>query len=84
MVKRTKQEVSDIIERFVAGTGGKWDWDDFCTQQISNSDLDQIRIKCAGLDATHPPAIKGHFCNDSGIQLMREMIRSLRDVGKSG
>jgi hypothetical protein len=83
MVTRTKQEVGDIIERFVDGTGGNWDWDDFCSYRIADPDLDLIRVKCSGLDSTHPPTVKGHFCNENGIQLMREMIQSLRGSGKA-
>ena len=82
MVTRTKQEVADIIERFVDGTGGKWDWDDFCSHRIADPDLDLIRVKCSGLGSTHPPTMKGHFCNENGIRLMREMIQSLRSSGK--
>jgi len=82
MITRTKQEVSDIIEHFIDGTGGKWDWDDFCSLRIADPDLDLIRVKCSGLDSTHPPAVKGHFCNENGIRLMREMVQSLRGSGK--
>ena len=67
MVTRTKQEVGDIIEHFIDGTGGNWDWDDFCSHRIVDPDLDLIRVKCSGLSSTHPPTSKGHFCNENGI-----------------
>jgi hypothetical protein len=82
VVTRTKQEVGDIIERFINGTGGEWDWDDFCSHRIADPDLDLIRGKCSGLGSTHPPTVKGNFCNENGIRLMREMIQSLRGSEK--
>lgn len=69
-----------IIEAFVEGTGGDWDWDDFCSLQIENRELDAIRIKCCQLDDTHPPVVRGHYCNDEGIDILREMVRNLRGL----
>lgn len=80
MVRRTNLEVANIIEAFVEGTGGDWDWDDFCSLQIENRELDAIRIKCCQLDDTHPPVVRGHYCNDEGIGILREMVRNLRGL----
>jgi hypothetical protein len=82
MVARTKQEVGDIINRFIDKTGGNWEWDDFCSLPIADPDLDLVRVKCSGLGSTHPPTENGHFCNENGILLMRNMIHSLRNSGK--
>ena len=64
MITRTQQEVSDIIEHFIDGTVGNWDWDDFCSHRTADPDLDLIRVKCSGLGSTHRPTVKGHFCNE--------------------
>ena len=80
MVTRTKLEVANIIESFVEGTGGRWDWDDFCSLAIENRELDAIRVKCCNLSFTHPPVAKGHYCNDQGIQILREIITNLRNL----
>jgi len=82
MITRTQQEVSDIIEHFIDGTVGNWDWDDFCSHRTADPDLDLIRVKCSGLGSTHRPTVKGHFCNENGIRLMRETVQSLRGSGK--
>jgi hypothetical protein len=78
MVKRTDLEVASIIEAFVEGTGRDWDWDDFCSLKIENRDLDAVRLKCRGLSFSHPPRVKGHYCNEEGIGLLREIVRNLR------
>src|SRR5437763_12133300 len=42
-VHYTREEVADIIEAFINGTGGPHDWDDFCTFPLDDIALDQIR-----------------------------------------
>jgi len=54
-VQLSRLEVADIIERFLLCTGGKWDWDDFCSFAIADPYLDSIRTQCCDLCETHPP-----------------------------
>jgi hypothetical protein len=82
MVTRTNHEVSNIIQRFVDGTGDKWEWDDFCSVPMENPDLEMTRGKCINLCFTHPASDKQHFCDADGIQLLLEMVQSLRDAKK--
>jgi hypothetical protein len=77
-VQRTKTEVAGIIERFLDGTGGKWDWDDFCYFSIGDSYLDSVRIQCSELSLTCPPTEKGHYCSQAGFEIMRELVSKLR------
>ena len=70
-VQRTKLEVADIIERFLNGTGGEWDWDDFTSSGITDPYLDSVRIQCAELNLTCPPTAKGHYCSEAGFETMR-------------
>jgi hypothetical protein len=80
MVTRSHQEVANIIESFVEGTGRNWDWDDFCSHEIENRELDAIRLKCCELSSSHPPIAKGQYCNDEGIELLRETVKNLRSL----
>jgi hypothetical protein len=77
-VERTKLEVASIIEQFLDGTGGKWDWDDFCSHGISDPYLDSVRVECMELNETHPPTKKGHYCSDVGFEVMRGLVATLR------
>jgi len=77
-IQRTKSEVAGIIEMFLDGTGGKWDWDEFCSCRISDPYLDSIRIQCDGLSLSHPPTEKGHYCNETGRNILRELVVRLR------
>jgi hypothetical protein len=78
MVTRSHHEVATIIDSFVEGTGSDWDWDDFCSHQIGDRELDAIRVKCSELSFSHPPVVKGYFCNEEGIQFLRRVVEQLR------
>ena len=78
MVKLTNQQVADIIDAFVDGTGADWDWDDFCSLEIENQALDAIRLRCCSLPLIHPPQSADRYCNQAGIDLLREVARDLR------
>jgi hypothetical protein len=77
-IQRTKPEVAGIIEQFLDGTGGEWDWDDFCSFSIADSYLDSVRIRCTELCLTYPPTEKGHYCSEAGLEIMRELAAELR------
>jgi hypothetical protein len=76
--ERSRGEVADIIERFVNGTGGKWDWDDFISWPIADPQLDAIRARCAGLSQEFQTTQKGHYCSEAGVEVLRQMVKELR------
>ena len=81
MVKKigmSRGEMADIIERFVDGICGEWDWDDFCSFPIVDPSLDAIRVRCIGLPQEFPSSQKGHYCSEAGIEVLRVMVRELR------
>jgi hypothetical protein len=79
-VERTKLEVACIIEQFLDGTGGKWDWDDFCSLGIRDPYLDSVRGQCIELNRTHPPTKTGHYCSEAGFEIMRGLVTTLRTL----
>ena len=76
--KLRHKEVAQILEDFLAGTGGKWAWDDFISIPIEDEALERIRIRCSGLDSEFPPLEKGHFCNEEGLDVIRGFLGDLR------
>lgn len=83
MVKKigmSRGEMADIIERFVDGICGPWDWDDFCSFPIVDPALDAIRVRCIGLPQEFPSSQKGHYCSEAGIAVLREMVKELRQI----
>ena len=71
----TKAEVADIIERFLDGGGGEWDWDDFLSIPIADPELDEVRQRC---DATRDEAYRNQWCDPAGFVELRRIIAELR------
>ena len=79
-IGRSRAEVADTIERFVDGICGRWDWDDFCSAPIIDFHLDAIRMRCIDLPKEFPPVEKGHYCSSAGIEMLRQIVRQLRQA----
>jgi len=73
--RHTKAEVADIIERFLDGGSGRWDWDDFLSIPIGDPELDEVRQRC---DATRDEAYRGQWCGHAGYAELRRIIAELR------
>jgi hypothetical protein len=74
----TKQEVAGVLDDFLNGGGGPYDFDDFCTFTIADPELDKIRERCAGLGEEFPPEKPGQYCGSEGMDVMRGYISYLR------
>jgi hypothetical protein len=71
------EEVLATIARFVSNTPAHpHEWDDFISVPISDKRLDRIRQTCASLPERYPSP--SSYCNDEGVEVLREMIRELR------
>jgi hypothetical protein len=79
MVKELRYlEVAETLQNFLDGTGGKWDWGDFISAtHFEDSYLEKIRVRCALLDQEFPPTIRGRYCNEQGLEVIRAYIREL-------
>ena len=71
----TKAEVADIIERFLDGRGGEWDWDDFLSIPIADPELDAVRQRC---NATRDEAYRNQWCGPAGFAELRRIVAELR------
>jgi hypothetical protein len=78
----TKQEVAEIIADFLAGSGDRWDWDDFTSgMSLEDPYLEKIRLRCAGLADEFPPDRPERYCNEDGLRVMRQCIEELKSSG---
>lgn len=82
--ERPRAEVADILERFVQGISPRWEWDDFLTFPIVNPHLDMIRVRSNYLSEEYPPTVKGHYCSEAGLEVLRQIVRELRQPKSPG
>jgi hypothetical protein len=77
-VRRTRQEVAEIIETFLDGPGSAWDWDGFCSVRIEDAELDAVRLRCVNLHDDDPHPFQ--YCGPAGIKELRALVLSLRKM----
>ena len=79
-IQMTKKEIADLIEAFIDGRSGDWDWDDFISIKQSDPEIESIRSKCAKLPEKFPPTVKGHYCAPDGFIELKGMVKELREA----
>ena len=77
-MKRTPEEVASTIEGFVNGTGNQWAWDGFTSIRLDDSELEAIRQKIVALPVEYPPSKPREYCNEAGVERMRQIVQDLR------
>jgi hypothetical protein len=77
-IKRTREEVADILERFITNVTDEWEWDDFICISITDPQLNSIRERCAQLPQEYPPKNGQGYCDEGGIEVIRQFILQLR------
>jgi hypothetical protein len=78
-MKLTREEAADIIARFLAGKGEKWEWDDFTSVPVKGDrELDAIALFCNLVHDIYPPTKAGEYCSSEGVQVLRRIEGYLR------
>jgi len=76
-VRRTPDEVADLIEGFLDGTGDDWDLDDLTSVPIADPRLNQIRSELLRIENRCPGGADGHLSVE-GVAKLRAIVRRLR------
>jgi hypothetical protein len=71
-------DAAELIESFVNGTCGPYDWDDFLEGSKKNAKLQEIREECERVEIDHPARIEHEWCNDVGAQTLLAIAARLR------
>ena len=74
----TKTEIANLIESFLDGSCGEWDWDDFIHTKLNTPELEEIQKRCAYLPQEFPPMERGHYCGAEGFEVLKKMVNDLR------
>jgi hypothetical protein len=83
MPDEEKNDIIKIIEGFIHGNGGRYDWDWMITGPKESKEGELIGCFCSSLDSVDPPTEKGHFCSTEGLQRLSELL-DLRRREESG
>lgn len=78
-----KDELANLIEAFLNGTCGEWDWDDFISVKQSDPEIEEIRLRCANLPWEFPSARPDEYCSDKGTVVLKDYVQRLRRGGVS-
>jgi hypothetical protein len=72
------QEVYKIIESFIDGSIGDWDWSDFLETPIEDPYLNEIRKKCDNLSVEYPSNNPNEYCNEEGLKILKQFLSDLK------
>ena len=76
----TNKQVAQILEDFIEGKGGPYSWDGFTQgRPLEDDALERIRIRCAGLSEEFPSEDGKAYCNEKGLQVIRDYVVQLRN-----
>ncbi len=83
MGEKERKRLADLIAGFIDGTCGPYDWDWVMTGPKESQEAERVSSLCASLDTLHPPQKKGHFTDDVGLTVLRELVVLLRATSAS-
>ena len=74
--------IADLIDRFVNGDVGPYEWDDFCSYRGLTPAMEALRVEIATVEGEYPPTHSREWCSEAGIQRLREIAERIRvDAG---
>ena len=81
---KTPDEVADQIEKFVEGSDGTYDWDDFTSFELADPYLESVRQRCIDTNVRYPPRDGRGWCNEEGTSVLRQLARDVREYARTG
>jgi hypothetical protein len=77
-------DAAEIIEGFVDGSCGPYDWDNFLNGSKKDTELLKIRNECERVESEHPARNEYEWCNDEGGLALMAIAARLRHEAASG
>jgi hypothetical protein len=79
MTRQDILDVADLIQGFVDGTCGPYDWDDFLNGSEKSSELQRIRHECERVEIDYPARSVSEWCSPEGADALMTIATRLRD-----
>lgn len=74
-----QQDVADLIDRFVGGAIGKYEWDDFTSLRGRSPGMEALRVEIVAICDKYPATASNQWCSAEGLQQLQAVGRRLRD-----
>lgn len=77
----TREELlaaADLIERFVSGAVGPWEWDDFTSLRHRNPAVEALRREVTAVVDVFPRTRPTEWCSAEGVQRFIEIATRVR------
>ena len=77
-VKLTRLDAANLIQRFLDGSCGPYDWDDFTSVHYQDPVIEAAVQRCVSVRDEYPPDNARGYCNSQGLEVLRSIIAKLR------
>jgi len=71
------QQMADVIDRFIDGTGGPYEWDDYFGTPYADARIEELRLECLRVQDQYPGKAN-EYCNAEGVHRLRQIAEALR------
>ena len=71
-------DAAKVIENFVDGSCGPYEWDDFLNGSKNDTDLQKIREECERIGIDYPARSDHEWCNDDGGRALLAIAGRIR------
>jgi hypothetical protein len=75
----SREEVAELLDRFISGDVGDSDFDDFVSTSSSDPLLEEIRQLLIELPSLYPALDESSYANEDGIQQIGTLSRKLKE-----
>ena len=72
-----RERISDLLERFVMGNIGEWEFDDFISSVSNDELIEEARLKVISLPDLYPPLSKRHYTSARGLSEIKTIAANL-------
>jgi hypothetical protein len=72
------EKAAALIEAFVDGRSGRWDWDDFTSTKKNDAFLESVRNRCVAIRGDHPEEEGARYCSEAGLEVLRAIAKDIR------
>jgi hypothetical protein len=67
MTTDRRQDIADLLRRFLRGDVEEWEFDDFISSPSDDKLVEEVRRRVAEIPDKFPPSKSGHYASSEGL-----------------